>query len=77
MTKVGRGDLDHAYWGRHEEMTMDRPAYKLNSTKPGSDLAGEMAAAMAAGSIAFRTTGFLYCFLYIHLINLHFKALYM
>ncbi len=38
-------------------MTMDRPAYKLDTSKPGSDLAAEMAAAMAAGSLAFQNKG--------------------
>ena len=35
-------------------MTIPRPAFKIDQKKPGSDLAGETAAAMAAGSIAFR-----------------------
>ena len=55
--KVGDGNLDHAVWGRPEEMTMARPAWKLTPSAPGSDLAGETAAAMAAGSIAFKETG--------------------
>jgi hypothetical protein len=29
--QVGRGDLDHAYWGRPEDMTMERPAYKIDT----------------------------------------------
>lgn len=36
-------------------MTMQRPAYKITPSSPGSDVAGETAAAMAAGSIAFKT----------------------
>ena len=55
--KVGTSTLDHAYWGRHVDMDMERPPFVLNETHPGSDLAAEMAAAMAAGSIAFRRTG--------------------
>ena len=35
-------------------MTIARPAFKIDQKRPGSDLAGETAAAMAAGSIAFR-----------------------
>ena len=34
-----------------------RPAYKIDTSNPGSDLAGEVSAAMAASSIAFRMTG--------------------
>ena len=55
-SKVGNGGLDHAYWGRPEDMTMARPAYKITQAKPGSDLAAETAAALAAASIAFMTT---------------------
>jgi hypothetical protein len=52
--QVGRGDLDHAFWGRPENMTMARPAFRINAARPGSDLAGETAAALAAASIVFR-----------------------
>ncbi|XP_076065257.1 endoglucanase E-4-like [Oratosquilla oratoria] len=51
--QVGLGDLDHAYWGRPEDMTMERPALKITKEKPGSELAGETAAALAAASILF------------------------
>ena len=37
-------------------MTTDRRSYGVNETSPGSDLAGETAAALAAGSMAFRDT---------------------
>ena len=33
---------------------MNRPAYKLTTSKPGSDAAGETAAALAAASILFK-----------------------
>jgi hypothetical protein len=33
--QVGNGDVDHAYWGRPEDMTMDRPAYKIDTSHPG------------------------------------------
>jgi len=52
--QVGRGDLDHSFWGRPENMTMQRPAFRINTANPGSDLAGETAAALAAASIVFR-----------------------
>jgi endoglucanase len=35
----------------------DRPSYKINTTVPGSDVAGQSAAAMAASSIVFRQHG--------------------
>lgn len=54
--QVGTGELDHAYWGSAETMTMARPAFKIDAENPGSDLAGESAAALAAASIAFRPT---------------------
>ncbi|KAK7868028.1 hypothetical protein R5R35_010199 [Gryllus longicercus] len=52
--QVGNGGADHSWWGRPEDMTMDRPAYKIDTGRPGSDLAAETAAAMAAASIVFR-----------------------
>lgn len=35
-------------------MTTERDAYKIDEKHPGSDLAGETAAALAASSIVFR-----------------------
>lgn len=52
--KVGDGESDHLCWERAEDMTTPRTAYKLDSSNPGSDLAGETAAALAASSLAFR-----------------------
>ncbi|CAG2243608.1 E3.2.1.4 [Mytilus edulis] len=52
--QVGDGNLDHSFWGRPEDMTMDRPSFKVTSDKPGSDVAGEYAAAMAVASIVFK-----------------------
>ena len=57
MPQVGDGQLDHNFWGRPEDMTMARPAWSLTTTRPGSDLAGEVAAAFAAGYLLFRDTG--------------------
>lgn len=51
--EVGDGDSDHYCWQRPEDMTTSRQAYKIDDANPGSDLAGETAAAMAAASIAF------------------------
>ncbi|XAR56728.1 Cellulase [Bertholletia excelsa] len=54
--QVGDGDTDHYCWQRPEDMTTSRRAYKVDENNPGSDLAGETAAAMAAASIVFRRT---------------------
>ena len=54
--QVGNGGDDHAFWGAPEVMTMGRPAYRLDALNPGSDAAGEAAAALAAASIVFRPT---------------------
>ncbi|XP_063436572.1 endoglucanase F-like [Mytilus trossulus] len=52
--QVGDGNLDHNFWGRPEDMTMARPSFKVTSDKPGSDIAGEYAAAMAVASMVFK-----------------------
>jgi endoglucanase len=54
--QVGQGSLDHAWWGPAEVIQMARPAFKISATCPGSDLAGETAAALAAAAMAFRPT---------------------
>jgi len=55
--QVADGDVDHAFWGRPEEYPAARPAWKIDQNNPGSDLAGEAAAALAASSIVFRNAG--------------------
>jgi len=51
--QVGDGNADHSQWTRVEDMNIPRPSYKIDAQNPGSDLAGETAAAMAAASLAF------------------------
>ncbi|MGA6161869.1 glycoside hydrolase family 9 protein [Amycolatopsis magusensis] len=51
--QVGSGNPDHAWWGPAEVMPMARPSYKIDASCPGSDLAGESAAALAASSMVF------------------------
>lgn len=51
---MGDGNTDHFCWQRPEDMTTSRAAYKIDRNNPGSDLAGETAAAMAAASLVFR-----------------------
>jgi hypothetical protein len=56
--QVGDGGLDHSFWGPAEsvEARMNRPSAKIDAAHPGSDLAGEAAAALAAASMVFKTT---------------------
>jgi endoglucanase len=55
--QVGNGGFDHAFWGPAEsvESQMKRPSYKIDAAHPGTDLAGEAAAALAACAIVFKT----------------------
>ncbi|KAE8695209.1 Endoglucanase 11 [Hibiscus syriacus] len=64
--EVGDGDTDHYCWQRPEDMTTSRQAYKIDQNNPGSDLAGETAAAMAAASITFKKTNPYYSHLLLH-----------
>jgi len=51
---VGDPNNDHQCWERPEDMDTARTAYKVDAGHPGSDVAGETAAALAAASIAFQ-----------------------
>ncbi|KAL8145525.1 endoglucanase 11-like [Apium graveolens] len=64
--EVGDGDTDHYCWQRPEDMTTSRQAYKIDVNNPGSDLAGETAAALAAASIVFRETNPHYSHILLH-----------
>ncbi|CAM6082282.1 unnamed protein product [Calypogeia fissa] len=55
-SEVGDGDTDHYCWQRPEDMTTSRRAYKVDEENPGSEVAGETAAAMAAAAIVFKHT---------------------
>jgi len=57
--QVGNGKLDHQWWGAAEVVhhAMERPAYKIDTSCPGTDLAGETSAALASSSILFRQNG--------------------
>jgi len=57
--QVGNGKLDHGWWGALEAVhyEMERPAYKIDTSCPGSDLAAETSAALASSSILFRKAG--------------------
>ncbi|XP_027368592.1 endoglucanase 11-like [Abrus precatorius] len=64
--EVGDGDTDHYCWQRPEDMTTSRRAYRIDRNQPGSDVAGETAAALAAASILFRRTNPHYSQLLLH-----------
>ncbi|XP_022864293.1 endoglucanase 8-like isoform X1 [Olea europaea var. sylvestris] len=53
--QVGDPLSDHNCWERPEDMDTSRMAYKIDANHPGSDVAGETAAALAAASIVFRS----------------------
>ena len=52
--QVGDPNKDHAFWGPPQDLTMKRPTYSCDRDNPCSEVSGEMAAAMAAGSIIFK-----------------------
>ncbi|KAE8022241.1 hypothetical protein FH972_008057 [Carpinus fangiana] len=51
---VGDPNTDHKCWERPEDMDTVRTVYSISSNNPGSDVAGETAAALAAASMVFR-----------------------
>eukprot|EP00884_Botryococcus_braunii_P022001 jgi/Botrbrau1/8485/Bobra.0237s0100.1 len=56
VAQVGDAEEDHSYWGRPEDMEahrLKRQAFIINETHPGSDIAAEAAAALAATSRVF------------------------
>ena len=57
--QVGNGKQDHKWWGPLEVVhyEMERPAYKIDTSCPGTDLAAETSAALASSSILFRRNG--------------------
>ncbi|KAJ4960798.1 hypothetical protein NE237_020708 [Protea cynaroides] len=53
--QVGDALSDHNCWERPEDMDTLRTAFKIDRAHPGSDVAGETAAALAAASIVFQS----------------------
>lgn len=53
--EIGDPNSDHACWQRPEDMTTPRNSFKLDDRHPGSDLAAETAAALAAASMVFQS----------------------
>jgi endoglucanase len=54
--QVGNGGADHAWWGPAEVMQMARPSARITASCPGTDLAAETAAAMAASAMVFQAS---------------------
>ncbi|KAG9150786.1 hypothetical protein Leryth_002939 [Lithospermum erythrorhizon] len=70
--QVGDGESDHYCWERPEDMKTPRTAYKIDPENPGSDLAAETAAALAASCLAFKP----YNSSYSDLLLVHAKQLF-
>ena len=51
---MGYPEADHNCWERPEDMDTPRTLYKIDKDTPGSEIAAETAAALAASSIVFR-----------------------
>ncbi|KAK1285892.1 Endoglucanase 8 [Acorus calamus] len=58
--QVGDPYGDHNCWERPEDMDTPRSVYSIDATKPGSEVAAETAAALAAASIVFKAFDQLY-----------------
>ncbi|CAA2974631.1 endoglucanase 1-like [Olea europaea var. sylvestris] len=54
FVQVGDPNMDHHCWERPEDMDTPRNVYRVTSQNPGSDVAAETAAALAAASIVFK-----------------------
>ncbi len=54
--QVGNGDLDHRWWVPAEciDLQTARPSYKIDMSNPGSTVAAETAAALAATAVVFK-----------------------
>ena len=58
--QVGSGQTDHTYWTPPEYITYEYPSYKITASAPGSEVAAETAAALAAASVLFKDVDSLY-----------------
>ncbi|KZV47145.1 endoglucanase 17 [Dorcoceras hygrometricum] len=52
--QVGDAAKDHACWERPEDMDTPRSVFKIDKNTPGTEVAAETAAALAAASLVFR-----------------------
>ncbi|MGL5865777.1 MAG: glycoside hydrolase family 9 protein [Dermatophilaceae bacterium] len=51
--QVGEGQKDHPIWAAPETSAAERRSFKVDATSPGTDVAAETAASMAAASMVF------------------------
>ncbi|EMS66848.1 Endoglucanase 13 [Triticum urartu] len=70
--QVGDGDSDHLCWERAEDMSTPRTASKIDASRPGSEVAAETAAALAAAAKVFRH----YDSMYADLLLMHAKQIF-
>ncbi|XP_041007671.1 endoglucanase 8-like [Juglans microcarpa x Juglans regia] len=54
--QVADSNGDHNCWERPEDMDTPRTSYVVNETNPGTEVSAEIAAALAASSIAFKAS---------------------
>lgn len=55
--QVGNGQVDHAMWSRPQDIKTPYPVYELSPNKPGSDVSGAMAAALASSAMVYKYAG--------------------
>ncbi|KAL9164614.1 hypothetical protein ABFS82_06G116100 [Erythranthe guttata] len=55
--QVGDPNADHNCWQRPEDMDTPRTVYAVTEKAPGSEVSGEIAAALAAASLVFKAFG--------------------
>jgi len=74
---IGVGDpvADHNCWERPEDMDTARTVYAIDTEHPGSEVAAETAAALAAASIVFKESDPLYSDLLLNRSYMVIKAL--
>ncbi|KAJ9139999.1 hypothetical protein P3X46_030687 [Hevea brasiliensis] len=56
VAQIGDPISDHNCWERPEDMDTLRTTYVVNQTHPGSEVSAEIAAALAASSLVFKTS---------------------
>lgn len=53
---MGDPEIDHGCWQKPETMTEKRPLTEISADNPGTEVAAEMAAALASASLVFKQT---------------------
>ncbi|KVH95419.1 Glycoside hydrolase, family 9 [Cynara cardunculus var. scolymus] len=60
VSQLGDGNKDHACWERPEDMDTPRTITEINAGSPGTEVAADSAAALAAASILLWAAAWLY-----------------